>query len=58
MPAESTLGTSASLLASLAPWERTLEELQLLERKRARKGLSRETLRSSLDVWQSEDDVF
>lgn len=60
LAAESTLGTSASLLAGLAPSERTLRELQLLEskrallktdRKRARKGLSKESLRSSLDVW-------
>jgi len=66
LAAESTLGTSASLLAGLAPSERTLRELQLLERKRAllrtdrkraRKGLSRESLRSSLDVWQSDDDA-
>lgn len=63
--AESTLGTSALLLGALSPSARTLRELRLLERKRAllktdqkraRKGLSKESLRSSLEVWETKED--
>jgi Ca-activated chloride channel homolog len=58
--AQGTLGLMASHLASLPVTERSSRELQLLrekqallrsDRNRARKGLSREALRSSLDVW-------
>lgn len=63
--AAATLSASVGVLAALAPTERTTRELELLERKRAllnidrkraRKGLSRESLRSSLEVWESNDD--
>ena len=63
--AQGTLGVMASRLAGLAPSLRSTRELQLLkdkqallmrDRNRARKGLSREALRSSLDVWSAEGD--
>ncbi len=65
MAAAATLGASVGVLAALAPTERTTRELQLLERKRAllntdrkraRKGLSRESLRSSLEVWEDHPE--
>ncbi|MCT0249056.1 VWA domain-containing protein [Synechococcus sp. CS-205] len=65
LAAEATLGASAAFLQCLSPSERTVRELQLLEskqallktdRNRARKGLRRESLRSSLDVWENQDD--
>ena len=65
LAAEATLGASTAFLQCLSPSERSMRELQLLEskqallktdRNRARKGLRRESLRSSLDVWEHEDD--
>ncbi|MDM7954609.1 MAG: VWA domain-containing protein [Cyanobium sp. CZS 25K] len=65
LAAEATLGASAAFLQCLSPSERTVRELQLLEskqallktdRNRARKGLRRESLRSSLDVWEHDDE--
>jgi hypothetical protein len=52
-------------MRSLSPSLRTTRELQLLQEKRqllrrdrnaARKGLSKESLRSRLEVWESESD--
>lgn len=63
--AHGTLALMASRLDSLTPSLRSTQELQLLrqkqallrsDRKRARKGLSRESLRSSLDVWDGDRD--
>ena len=63
--AHGTLALMASRLASLPLTERSSRELQLLrekqallrsDRNRARKRLSKEALRSSLDVWDADDD--
>jgi Ca-activated chloride channel family protein len=62
--AETTLGDSTASMMCLSPSLRTTRELQLLQEKRqllrrdrnaARKGLSKESLRSSLEVWENHD---
>ncbi|WP_172820812.1 VWA domain-containing protein [Cyanobium sp. NIES-981] len=66
LAADRTLSAAHAALAALSPTLRTMKELQLLERKRdllrndrnrARKGLSRESLRSSLQVWDDDGDA-
>ncbi len=62
--ATGTLARMTSWMSSLSPSPRTTRELQLLQEKLgllmsdrnlARKNLSRESLRSSLEVWESEN---
>lgn len=64
--AAGTLGRMAASMATLSPSLRTARELQLLQEKQAllehdrnlaRKNLSRESLRSSLEVWESENST-
>ena len=63
--AETTLGGVAEAMMCLSPSLRTTRELQLLQEKRhllrrdrnaARKRLSKESLRSRLEVWEGESD--
>jgi Ca-activated chloride channel family protein len=62
--AEGTLGNVYASLSSLKPSHRLKRELQLINEKKAmlktnrnrtRKGLRRESLRSSLDVWEADE---
>ena len=63
--AESTLSAACSLMSSMPMSDLTTRELRLLQEKRAllrqdrnlsRKRLSRESLRSSTNVWEEDED--